>query len=67
MYVIRDMSVDEAVELARRSIFHATHRDAASGGVVSGKFNSTGLAPISMNRHCTHTVQDWGSSIDGQS
>lgn len=32
-----DMSIDEAVELARRSIYHATFRDGASGGVVSGK------------------------------
>lgn len=29
-----DMSVAEAVELGRRSIYHATHRDGASGGVV---------------------------------
>jgi len=29
-----DLSVDEAVELGRRSIYHATHRDGASGGVV---------------------------------
>lgn len=32
-----DMSIDEAVELARRSIYHATFRDGASGGVASGK------------------------------
>jgi len=29
-----DLKVDEAVELGRRSIYHATHRDGASGGVV---------------------------------
>lgn len=29
-----DLSVDDAVELGRRSIYHATHRDGASGGVV---------------------------------
>jgi len=29
-----DMSDEEAQELGRRAIFHATHRDAASGGVV---------------------------------
>jgi len=29
-----DMPVEEAVELGRRSIYHATHRDGASGGVV---------------------------------
>jgi 20S proteasome subunit beta 5 len=30
-----DMSIEEAVELARRAIYHATFRDGASGGVVS--------------------------------
>lgn len=31
-----DMSVEEAAELATRSIYHATFRDGASGGVASG-------------------------------
>uniref|UniRef100_A0A0G4GKW6 Proteasome subunit beta n=1 Tax=Chromera velia CCMP2878 TaxID=1169474 RepID=A0A0G4GKW6_9ALVE len=30
----KDLTIDEAVELGRRSIYHATHRDGASGGVV---------------------------------
>mmetsp|Transcript_5322 Transcript_5322/g.15888 ORF Transcript_5322/g.15888 Transcript_5322/m.15888 type:complete len:275 (+) Transcript_5322:90-914(+) len=30
-----DMSVDEACELGRRSIYHATHRDAGSGGIIN--------------------------------
>lgn len=30
------MSIEEAAELARRSIYHATFRDGASGGVASG-------------------------------
>lgn len=29
-----DLSVKDAVELGRRSIYHATHKDGASGGVV---------------------------------
>ncbi|KAJ1898672.1 Proteasome subunit beta type-5 [Kickxella alabastrina] len=29
-----DMSVDEAKDLGRRAIYHATHRDAYSGGIV---------------------------------
>ncbi len=32
-----DLSVEEACDLGRRSIYHATFRDAASGGRVSGK------------------------------
>ena len=31
-----DMTVDEAIALGRRSIYHATHRDAYSGGTVNG-------------------------------
>ena len=30
-----DLTVDEARELGRRAIYHATHRDAYSGGVVN--------------------------------
>ncbi|KAI8800444.1 proteasome component PRE2 [Cladochytrium replicatum] len=30
-----DLSVHDAIELGRRSIYHATHRDAYSGGLVS--------------------------------
>lgn len=30
-----DMTVEEAYELGRRGITHATHRDAYSGGVVN--------------------------------
>ncbi|RKP08000.1 hypothetical protein THASP1DRAFT_16255 [Thamnocephalis sphaerospora] len=30
-----DMSTTDAVELGRRSIYHATHRDAYSGGIVN--------------------------------
>ena len=32
-----DMSIDEAIELGRKAIFHATHRDAYSGGSVNCK------------------------------
>ena len=31
------MSVEDAVELGQRSIYHATFRDAVSGGTVSGE------------------------------
>ncbi|KAA8495411.1 Proteasome subunit beta type-5 [Porphyridium purpureum] len=30
-----DLTVEDALELGRRSIFHATHRDAASGGFIN--------------------------------
>lgn len=30
-----DLSVEEAIELGRKAIFHATHRDGGSGGFVS--------------------------------
>ena len=34
-----DLTVEEAIDLGRRSIYHATHRDAYSGGVVNCKLN----------------------------
>lgn len=33
---VQNMNLEEAVDVARRSIFHATHRDAYSGGSVNG-------------------------------
>ena len=33
--VTRDLTNAEAAELAKRSIFHATYRDTASGGTIS--------------------------------
>jgi 20S proteasome subunit beta 5 len=33
---IHDMSEANAIEIARKAIFHATHRDAYSGGSVNG-------------------------------
>lgn len=33
-----DMTVEEAYELGRRGIAHATHRDAYSGGVVNSEY-----------------------------
>lgn len=32
-----DMGIEDAIQLGRRAIYHATHRDAYSGGVVNGK------------------------------
>ena len=37
------MSIEEAAELARRSIYHATFRDGASGGTASGKLSPSPL------------------------
>ncbi|MCL4148430.1 UNVERIFIED_CONTAM: hypothetical protein GTU68_031198, partial [Idotea baltica] len=39
-----DMSDEEAYELGRRAIFHATHRDGASGGIVRGRLESRFLS-----------------------
>jgi 20S proteasome subunit beta 5 len=32
-YYRKDLSLDDAVELGLRAIYHATHRDTGSGGV----------------------------------
>lgn len=41
-----NIGVDEAVALGRRAIYHATHRDAYSGGVVNSKLISLNLMSI---------------------
>lgn len=33
-----DLTVAEACELGRRAVYHATHRDAYSGGIINGKY-----------------------------
>ena len=33
-----DLSVEEAYDLGQRAIYHATHRDAYSGGVVNCEY-----------------------------
>jgi len=43
-----DLSSREAYDLARRAIYHATHRDAMSGGVVNGEYFIT-LCPVTNN------------------
>ena len=42
------MPIEEAAELARRSIYHATFRDGASGGVGSGTLS------LSLSVNTTH-------------
>ena len=37
-YYHYDMTVDEAVDMAKRAIYHATHHDCFSGGMVRGWF-----------------------------
>jgi 20S proteasome subunit beta 5 len=37
-YYRYDMTMEEAIDLGKRAIVHATHRDAYSGGVNNGKF-----------------------------
>ena len=45
-----DMEVEEACELGRRSIYHATYRDAMSGGFVSVyHVHADGWTKISMD------------------
>ena len=42
---VRDMEVEDAIELGRRSIYHATFRDAVSGGTVSGMSSFSSICP----------------------
>lgn len=44
----RDMSVEDAIELGQRSIYHATARDAASGGTASGAWGDVEVDAVEM-------------------
>ena len=44
------MSLEEAVECGLRAIYHATHRDCASGGVVRGKKWNKYIDSLSCSR-----------------
>ena len=37
-----DMSVEEAIDLGTRAIYHATHRDSYSGGVINCECSNFG-------------------------
>lgn len=45
-YYRKDLTYDEAIELGKRAIVHATHRDAYSGGINNGKFISMYLSAV---------------------
>lgn len=48
-----DLAVEEAYDLGRRAIYHATHRDAYSGGVVNlYHMKETGWVKISQDDVC---------------
>lgn len=38
-----DMTDEEAIDLGKRAIYHATHRDAYSGGICSGALRAAGM------------------------
>ena len=48
-----DMTTEEARELGKRAIYHATHRDAYSGGVVNCKFVL--VLKVYVHQQASHT------------
>jgi hypothetical protein len=50
-----DLTVEEAIELGKRAIVHATHRDAYSGGINNGqspRLLSPSLSVVSLSPQC---------------
>jgi 20S proteasome subunit beta 5 len=45
-----ELTDEEAVELGQRAIYHATHRDAASGGVNNGECCQLNCKPFFRSR-----------------
>lgn len=57
------MAVEDAIQLGRRAIYHATHRDAYSGGVVNCKYNyCRELRKFSTNLHALFLVSALGDT-----
>ena len=61
------MSAEEATELGRRAIYHATHRDAYSGGCINVfHVQETGWVKISaddsgMSMHYHYAEEGYGA------
>ena len=51
-YWRNDLTLDEAIDVGRRAIYHATHRDAASGGCQPA-FLALPAASMKPRRPCT--------------
>jgi 20S proteasome subunit beta 5 len=61
-----DLTVDEALDLGRRSIYHATYRDAYSGGTVNVyHIQQTGWVKISSD-DCFELHQRYAKDKEGQ-
>lgn len=63
------MSVEEAAELARRAIYHATFRDGASGGVASGTLPFSPIEPATSTYRflylfMTFCCYPWSPALD---
>jgi len=50
-----DLTSHEAYDLARRAIYHATHRDAMSGGVVNSEYSILPVLSVWGDRRCFDT------------
>ena len=62
-----DLSLEEAIDLGRRAIYHATHRDAASGGVVNVVFiNKEGITKISADDSNKLHYEKYGNTADAE-
>ena len=52
-----DLNKEEAVELGKRAIYHATHRDAYSGGTINGMTHTHTHTHTRTDAHThTHTL-----------
>mmetsp|Transcript_37476 Transcript_37476/g.149511 ORF Transcript_37476/g.149511 Transcript_37476/m.149511 type:complete len:213 (+) Transcript_37476:582-1220(+) len=51
-----DLSVEEACELGRRSIYHATHRDGASGGNINSTISQENFPGLLVPASVSHAL-----------
>lgn len=57
-----DMTVEEAYELGRRGIAHATHRDAYSGGVVNSEYTPRMILNLALYLYLVSEFKTFSSS-----
>lgn len=62
-----DMTVEEAAELGRRAVYHATHRDSASGGLVNVFYvNKDGYYRVTSDDSNKLHYEKYGNTADAE-
>jgi hypothetical protein len=56
LYYRHDLTDEEAIDLGQRAIYHATHRDAYSGGINNVYLVSHNTQAFTSSMRCSHSI-----------